>query len=320
MRKGIMFTMALGFVALFAIVSVGRVDAGEVTSKNFKVGVIMKSFDEFQNAVIEGAEAACKELGLDIMATAPDAETEAARQVEMIEDMVTGGVNVLLIAPTLLDTVTEPLNRAIEKGVNVVFVDFSDHSAFPAMLFAIGTGNYNAAETMAKHYLTYFKDPKNTKVAIARGLLGAENHNQRTQGFVDVMEAAGVTVLDIQDAGNSADRAATFVENWIQKYGVDGVNGIIATSDSQALGVMSAVLNAGARGKIMTQGFDGNTAIIEAVRDGDMTFTGAQRPYKIGYDAVMYARDYLDGKKLQTYYDTGVDIITQDNAADFLKK
>ncbi|MCD7895858.1 MAG: sugar ABC transporter substrate-binding protein [Planctomycetaceae bacterium] len=319
MRKGLTLVMAPCIAALFVLTFAYQAVAGEVTASNFKVGVIMKSFDEFQNAVIEGAEAACRELGLEIMATAPDAETEAARQVEMIEDMVTGGVNVLLIAPTLLDTVSEPLTRAIDKGMKVIFVDFSDHSAFPAMLFAIGTGNYNAAETMAKHYLTYFDDPKNSSVAIVRGLLGAENHNQRTQGFVDVMEAAGVTILDIQDAGNSADRAATLVENWMQKYGVDGLNAIIATSDSQALGVMSAVINAGALGKVMTQGFDGNTAIIEAVRDGQMTFTGAQRPYKIGYDAVMLARDYLSGKKLDTYYDTGVDIITKENANDFLK-
>lgn len=316
MRKGITFAMTLCVLALFATALIGHANAGE----KFKVGVIMKSFDEFQNTVIGGAEAACKELGMEIMATAPDAETEAARQVEMIEDMVTGGVNVLLIAPTLLDTVREPLTNAIDKGVKVIFVDFSDYNAFPAMLFAIGTGNYNAAKTMGEHYLTYFKNPKSSHVAIVRGMLGAENHNQRTQGFVDVMEGAGITVLDIQDAANSADRSATFVENWIQKYGVDGLNGVIATSDSQALGVMSAIINAGALGKIMCQGFDGNTAIIEAVRDGNMTFTGAQRPYKIGYDAVMLARDHFAGKKLETYYDTGVDIITKANAADFLKK
>ncbi len=319
MYKSIKAASILCAMALFAIGTFGPASAGEVTAKKFKVGVIMKSFDEFQNTVIEGAEAACRELGLEIVATAPDAETEAARQVEMIEDMITGEVDVLLIAPTLLDTIREPLGRAVAKGVKVIFVDFSDYNAFPDMLFAIGTGNYNAAETMAKHYLSCFKDAKTAKVAIVRGLLGAENHNQRTQGFVDVFEAAGGAILDIQDAGNSADRAATLVENWIQKYGIEGINGVIATSDSQALGVMSAVINAGALGKIMTQGFDGNSAIIEAVRDGNMTFTGAQRPYKIGYDAVMYARDYLEGKKLKTYYDTGVDIITKENAADFLK-
>lgn len=307
-------------LALFALALMANAAlAGEVTAKNFKVGVIMKSFDEFQNTVIQGAEAAAKELGLEIMATAPDAETEAARQVEMIEDMVTGGVNVLLIAPTLLDTVKEPLDRAIERGIKVVFVDYSDYQNYPKMLFAIGTGNYNAAKTMAEHFLTTLDNPKQSGVAIVRGMLGAENHNQRTQGFVDVMEGAGVKVLDVQDAGNSADRSATFTENWIQKYGVDGIQGIIATSDSQALGVMSAVINAGALDKIRTQGFDGNTAIIEAVRDGTMTFTGAQRPYQIGYNAVMYARDSYEGKKLENYYDTGVDIITKDNAKDFLK-
>lgn len=291
-----------------------------VSAADIKVGVIMKSYDEFQNAVIEGATAAAKELGLEIMANAPDAETEAARQVEMIENMVTNGVNLLLIAPTLLDTVLVPLDDAVAKGVKVIFVDFSVYDAYPKMLFCVGTGNYNAAKEIGAHYLTYFKDPKNSKVVIVRGLLGAENHNQRTQGFVDVMEAAGVKVLDIQDAGNSADKSATFVENWIQKYGVDGFNAVIATSDSQALGVMSAVQNAGAGDKIMTQGFDGNTAIIEAVGKGTMTFTGAQRPYKIGYEAVKLGVDAINGKKMETYYDTGVDIITKDNYKQFLKK
>lgn len=313
-------TRMVCLLAVFAVcfAAVDGAFAGEKQLK--KVGVIMKSFDEFQNTVIAGAEAAAKELGLDFMATAPDAETEAARQVEMIEDMITANVDLLLIAPTLLDTVREPLDRAIGRGIKVVFVDFSDYNAYPKMLFAIGTGNYNAAATMAEYFLTTFDNPKASSVAIVRGMLGAENHNQRTQGFVDVVEKAGAKVLDIQDAANSADRSATFVENWIQKFGVDGIQGIIATSDSQALGVMSAVINAGALGKIRTQGFDGNTAIIEAVRDGTMTFTGAQRPYKIGYDAVILANDNISkGKQLEKYYDTGVDIITKANAAEFLK-
>ncbi|MCD8139255.1 MAG: sugar ABC transporter substrate-binding protein [Planctomycetaceae bacterium] len=308
---------ACAFAMVVILLAANTALAGESFKK---VGVIMKSFDEFQNAVIEGAEKAAQELGIEIMATAPDAETEAARQVEMIEDMITGEVDVLLIAPTILDTIREPLDRAVSRGIKVIFVDYSDYDNYPKMLFAIGTGNYNAAKTMAEHFLITLDDPKNSNVAIVRGVLGAENHNQRTQGFVDVMEGAGVTVIDIQDAANSADRAATLTENWIQKYGIDGIHGIISTSDSQALGVMSAVINAGAIDKIRTQGFDGNTAIIEAVQEGTMTFTGAQRPSKIGYDAVMYAKDHFDGKKLETYYDTGVDIITKENAASFLKK
>lgn len=315
-------TVTICFVAMLAFAFAFTFDAYAGEKRELKkVGIVLKLSDEFQNGIIEGAEAAAKELGLQVIATAPDAATEAARQVEMIEDMITADVDVLLFAPILLESSREPLDRAYSKGIQMVFVDFADHEAYPKMLCAIGTGNYRAAQTIAEYFVSILDDPKNAKVTIVRGMLGDENHNQRTQGFTNVLEKAGVQILDVQAAQNSADNAATLVENWIQRYGTDGLTGIMSTADVMSLGVMSALMSAGVHQKVITQGFDGDEAIIKAVNSGDMIFTAAQRPHKIGYDAVKHAYDHMvNGKELDRYYDTGIDIITKDNVADFLKK
>ncbi|MCD7896028.1 MAG: sugar ABC transporter substrate-binding protein [Planctomycetaceae bacterium] len=237
----------------------------------------------------------------------------------MIENMVTNGVNVLLIAPTLMDTVRGPLESAVDRGVKVIFVDYSDYEAFPKVTTCVGTGNYEAARTIADFFVkNFFPDPKNTRVAIVRGMLGVESHELRTRGFTEILNAAGVQILDVQDADSNADKAATYVENWIQKYGVDGIDAIMSGSDPMTLGILSAVENADALGKIKIHGFDGFQAVIQAVGEGKITFSGAQKPYKIGYDAVMRGLDAMQGKPVEKYYDPGVDLITRENYKDFL--
>jgi ABC-type sugar transport system, periplasmic component len=43
-----------------------------------------------------------------------------------------------------------------------------------------------------------------------------------------------------------------------------------------------------------------------------------QRPYRMGYLAVRYLKDVLEGKKIPNLVDTGVDIITPQKAKQLL--
>ncbi|MCD7896027.1 MAG: hypothetical protein LUG50_05055 [Planctomycetaceae bacterium] len=71
MKHRILYRL-LASLALFAVtVHSGMARSGEVTGKDIHVGIIMKSYDEFQNVVIEGAEAAAREIGASFIANAP---------------------------------------------------------------------------------------------------------------------------------------------------------------------------------------------------------------------------------------------------------
>ncbi|GAA3329771.1 hypothetical protein GCM10020331_079580 [Ectobacillus funiculus] len=64
--------------------------------------------------------------------------------------------------------------------------------------------------------------------------------------------------------------------------------------------------------------------MVDLIEDGTLTSTIAQNPYDMGYISVETAVKVIKGeKKLQKNIDTGIDIITKDNAKqqlDFLKQ
>ena len=61
-----------------------KASGGELDLSKIKVGVVMKSYDEFQKTVMQGAEDAGKKLGLaSVMCVAPNAETDIMAQVQM---------------------------------------------------------------------------------------------------------------------------------------------------------------------------------------------------------------------------------------------
>ena len=59
-----------------------------VDTSDLSIGVVMKLYDEFQNKVIDGANAAAEEVGAKITSVAPDDITDAAQQVQMIENFI----------------------------------------------------------------------------------------------------------------------------------------------------------------------------------------------------------------------------------------
>ncbi len=70
----------------------------------------------------------------------------------------------------------------------------------------------------------------------------------------------------------------------------------------------------------MVCGFDGISSGVQAVVDGQISCTVAQDPYNMGYQAVVSMVDALEGKELPEFIDTGCNVITPENAEEYLAK
>lgn len=190
-------------------------DGGEKEVSSLKVGIVMKSFDEFQQAVIDGAKAGAKEAGIpdaNVTAVAPNNESEIMAQVQSVEDLIAKNVDILLVAANQADTLMNVLTTAAEKGIKIVMVD-TDAPDFKEKVTYIGTDNYEAAYEGAKEFGTRLGGGKN--VVILRGKLGDTNHEKRTEGLVAGLEETGNTVLETQDANCESDKAANAMESFI---------------------------------------------------------------------------------------------------------
>ena len=292
--------------------------SGTKDVSELKVGIVMKSSDEFQNAVVEGAKDACIAAGIpeaNFSAVASTSESDSMQQVTAIEDMVANGVDILLNACQEENALKGALQKAADAGVKVVMVD-TDNPSFNDKVTFIGTDNYEAAYTGAQEFAKQLE--AGSKVVILRGKLGDVNHENRTKGLTEALEAAGMTVLEAQDANCETDKAAAAMEAFLTEYPGE-IDAVMVTSDSMAVGAAQAIKNAGVDG-IKVCGFDGFQAAIQLVATGDISMIIAQQPYQMGYDGVNCALGALyEGKTYDSYIKMGIAVINGDNYKDYLK-
>ena len=287
-----------------------------VDTSDLSIGVVMKLYDEFQNKVIDGANAAAEEVGAKITSVAPDDITDAAQQVQMIENFISQEVDILLVDPNIADSVITVLNDAVNQDIKVVLVD-TDSPNFENPVTYVGTENYDAAYEGATEFASRL--PEGANVVIATGQQGDDNHEKRSSGYKDAMEDAGCNVLDLQYCDNSADLTAGQVEDWIQKYGVDGIDAVMCTDDDACMGAIQAIKQNNATDSIKVCSFNGFQVALQAIGEGTMEMTIAQQPYEMGYEAVMCGIGALEGETYDRQIPVDVEIIDSSNYEEYLE-
>ena len=321
--SGLLTAVMLFSLCACSSTDTGSGDAGGETAEGgskpvseLKVGVVMKSFDEFQQAVMDGATAAAVEAGIpeeNVTCVAPNNESEIMAQVTSVEDMISQNVDILLVAANQADTLMNPLTTAAEKGIKIVMVD-TDAPDFTEKVTYIGTDNYEAGYEGAKEFGTRLGGGKN--VVILRGKLGDPNHEKRTEGLIAGLEETGNTVLETQDANCESDKAANAMEAFMTKY-PDQIDAVMVTSDSMAVGAAQAIKAAGLGDRIQVCGFDGFQAAIDLVGTGEISMIIAQRPEEIGRKGIECCLGALDGETYDSYINTGIEIIDSSNYQDY---
>ncbi len=321
--SGLLTAVMLFSLCACSSTDTGSGDAGGETAEGgskpvseLKVGVVMKSFDEFQQAVMDGATAAAVEAGIpeeNVTCVAPNNESEIMAQVTSVEDMISQNVDILLVAANQADTLMNPLTTAAEKGIKIVMVD-TDAPDFTEKVTYIGTDNYEAGYEGAKEFGTRLGGGKN--VVILRGKLGDPNHEKRTEGLIAGLEETGNTVLETQDANCESDKAANAMEAFMTKY-PDQIDAVMVTSDSMAVGAAQAIKAAGLGDRIQVCGFDGFQAAIDLVGTGEISMIIAQRPEEIGRKGIECGLGALEGETYDSYINTGIEIIDSSNYQDY---
>ena len=147
--------------------------------------------------------------------------------------------------------------------------------------------------------------PGEGKICVLEGMLANTSNEDRMAGLQKALEEyPNIEVLDDQAGDWETQKALEITENWLAKYGDDGIDGIWCASDDMAVGVVQALTAKGLNGKILTTGNDGTSAAIEMVENGELACTIANN----GWMQAGYGLAYAYAAK------TGViDTATMDN-------
>jgi ribose transport system substrate-binding protein len=265
------------------------------------VALVLKTLNHpFFVDMRRGAQEAADRLGVTLQVQAAEREIDVDKQMQIVENMLQTGIDVLAITPSGSREIVSALVKASKANVPIVIVDTRlDAKAAAAAGVKpqtfIGSDNYEGGR-LAGEYVVSSSGGK-ARVGILEGIPGHETGDSRLRGFRDaVAKAPGITIVASQPANWERDQGFNVFQNMLQAH--RDIDTVFAASDLMALGAIEAIAAAGRTGKIRVVGFDALDDAKKAVEAGTMAATVAQFPYDMGKAAVESAVKILAGEKL----------------------
>lgn len=277
------------------------------------IALVPKAMDsEFWLAVRDGARAAIEgrdDVVLSVLA--PDREINVDQQVSILEDQIQRGAKVLVVAPAGSAQVVPVLQAAVDRGIPVVLVDTD--APLPGKASYVGTDN-RAGGTLAARYI--IEQVGTGKVALIHGVPGNQSQDDRAAGFSEAIAAApALQVVARQPANSERSLGLTVMENILTAH--PDIRAVFATNDQMALGAVEAIAARRQTTPIVVVGFDATAEAVQAIIDGRMSASIAQRPTEMGRRGIEAALALMDGRQVEPRIDTGTELITSANAAEY---
>jgi ribose transport system substrate-binding protein len=264
--------------------------------------------DPFWTLVEQGALQAGADYGVDVEVVSPPTDSDVASQVALVEAGTAQGAAGMAIAVTDAAALEPAIQAAIDQGVKVVLIDSggSDEG-----VTTVGTDDA-AGAALAGRYLCD-SIPEGGKVAILKDLVTTTAGQARAEASKAAVTGCGLElIMEVTADGDRAKgRAAT--EDILTQH--PDLAGLFASDDEMALGAVEALRTVGLLEQVVVVGYDALPEAREAIVAGDLEASVAQDPFGIGYAGVESLIQLIKGETLAPRIDTGVELITQENAA-----
>ena len=299
------------------VLAVGLIAACNRDGGNGKktIAFVPKAMDsEFWLTMRAGAEKAIEgrdDVVLSVLA--PDREINVDQQVSILEDQIQRGAKALVVAPAGSAQVLPVLQNAIGRSIPVILVD-SDAPLSGKASYA-GTDNRAGGTLAAKHVI---EKVGSGKIAIITGVPGNQSQDDRAAGFLETIATVpGLQVVSRQPANSERSLGLTVMENILTAH--PDIKAVFATNDQMALGAVEAIKARSPQAGIAVVGFDATAEAVQAIIDGTMSASVAQRPFEMGRRSVEAALALIDGRTVEPRIDTGTELVTTANAKGYKK-
>ncbi len=274
--------------------------------------------NEYFITMVNGAQQKADDLGVTLEVQAGQQHASAEEQLQIIENMITSGVDAICIVPSSSEGLLTALQKCEDADIPVINLDtrlnpeLLESSGLTPVPF-IGTDNYSGAKLAGEYVVANLAE--GTKMAILTGIEGQENAAHRRNGFYDVVEGTMEVVAE-QSAEWEVDKGYTATQNILQAN--PDISFIFASNDGMAIGALRAIQEANKQDSIQVIGFDAIGEALNLIKSGEMLGTVAQFPAEMGIQGVQAAVDALNGATLEMNTDTGAELITSENVDDFM--
>lgn len=281
-------------------------DAGDSKAHLFGY-TCMDLTNPFHIAMRDGMQAAIEANGDELITI--DGQQDQTKQNEVINDLITQGIEVLFLNPVDSASVEPALEACAAAGVKVINVDSAVGNLDMVKTF-IASDNFKAGfqcgEDIVKRY------PDGANICIIENPL-ADSVVQRVAGLEDAIKDSNCKIVDRKSISTMDAVLGNAEDLLTANSDIDVFWGL---NDDVSLIILGAVESAGRQDEIAVYSVDGSPSGKTSVRDGGLFATAAQSPVGIGEKAVECAYAILSGDTIESSYYLETTLVTSENIAD----
>lgn len=301
----------------------GALIASEIDLTGKKIGYCTPTLNApYYQALFQSVKANVEKNGMIFLSA--DGQDDINKQVAAVEDLITKGVDALLLNPKDPEALVGVTKLAKKAGIPVFILDSSINP--DAEYVTTIQSNNRANGALAGEWLAKKFGRKKMNIALLSGNAGNPVGRTRKQGLLE-----GITEEQLRSTGYiDLDVKTQMYTEWSYAGGLKAmedvlvahpdINVVITESDVCVLGAIKAIAQAGKTDDILiVAAADGQKEAIKYIMETDFYgCTAMNSPVQIGKNAVEYAIQYMNGKRdfPKTSFTPPL-LITKQNAAKY---
>jgi len=234
------------------------------------------------------------------------------RQVQQIDSLVNDGIDLLIVAPNQVQTISPAIDRAYDKGIPVIV--FERKTSSQKYTAFISADNYEMGHVMGEYIVSRLRG-QGTVLEI-EGLEGSSPAIERHNGFMDaVKDAPGIEVVASLQGDWTEPTAYETTKQWLSENKDVRVDLVFGANDRTAMGARKAFSSLTSYPSPLYCGIDGlpgENGGIQLVRD---SLLDASYIYPTHGDQIIeLAVSILEGKPYEKETMLMSALVTRDNA------
>ena len=244
------------------------------------------------------------------------------RQIEQIDSLLHTGIDLLIVAPNQVQTISPAIDRAFDSGIPVIVFERKTNSQkFTAFISA---DNYEMGRQMGQYVADRLKH--HGRIMVVKGLEGSSPAIERHKGFIDVIsQYPDLHVVATLQGDWTEQTAYRTVREWRAQHPDEPIDLVFGLNDRTAMGARKALQEADEHrvssgkggGRVLPlfcgiDGLPGEGGGIELVRDSILEASYIYPTH--GDKLLQLAVDILEGKPYQKESRLQSALVTRDNA------
>lgn len=293
----------------------GGITGGLTTRDKISIEVVThgQASDPFWSVVKNGVDAAAKDMGVKANYSAPET-FDMPKMAQLIDAAVAKQPQGLIVSLPDENALGPSVQKATDAGIPVITINSgSDVFSKYGALAHVGQTEYEAGLGAGKR----FAEAGVKNAVCVNQEVGNVALDLRCQGFTDGLEGSKVTVVAV----SLADPAGAQQAIAAALTGDATIDGILTLGPTGAAPALKALEAAGKLGQIQFATFDLSKEVLEAIRDGNMSFAIDQQQYVQGYLPIVMLTVYAQTLAIPGgggVVLTGPGFVTKDTAASVI--